>query len=450
MLSAMMRSKTKNRLQIIPVLLLLITSSFSASHAQSADTLRISDAIKIGLENNFSLRIARNEELVARNNNTIGAAGFLPKIDISSSANGSNYDTRQELASGAINETKNYPTASVYGGVQLSWTLFDGFAMFANRQRLSTLEGINSIAYQLKVEDVVSDIIVNYYTLSAEKQLLEIYKEILRLSADRLNIAREKAAIGSSYLLAVMQAEVDYRTDSTQVLRQINRIKDLTITLNKLLGRDPSIQFVIESKIPEVKLYNQDSVITLLKSNNKELLISRLNLRLKQIAIKEAQASRYPRLTISSAYNFSQSNTPDGSITLSRNIGPSYGVTLGIPLFNGFNVNRNIANARIYMENQEFNLQALENDLTAEAVRLTNNLMLATNLVEIEKKSALLAKQNSDISIEKYRVGLISDLELRDAQIRYLNAEFRYQNALIQAKSAEIAIQVLIGNLQMP
>jgi len=446
----MMRNKSKNRLQIIPILLLLITCPFSFSHAQLPDTLRLSEAIKIGLENNFSLRIARNEELIARNNNTLGAAGFLPKVDISSSASGTNYNTRQELATGEVNETKNYPTASVYSGVQLSWTLFDGFAMFANRQRLSTLEEINSIAYQLKVEDVVSDIIVNYYTLSAEKQLLDIYKEILRLSADRLNIAREKAAIGTSYLLAVMQAEVDYRTDSTQVLRQINRIKDLTITLNKLLGRDPSIQFEIESKIPEVKLYNQDSVITLLKSNNKELLISRLNLRLKQIAIKEAQASRYPRLTLSSAYNFNQSNTPDGSTILYRSIGPSYGVTLGVPLFNGFNVNRNIANARIHLENQQYNLQALENDLTAEAVRLTNNLMLATNLVEIEKKSVQLAKQNSDISIEKYRIGLISDLELRDAQIRYLNAEFRYQNALIQAKSAEIAIQVLMGNLQMP
>ncbi len=450
MLSTMMRNKSKNRLQIIPILLLLITCPFSFSHAQLPDTLRLSEAIKIGLENNFSLRIARNEELIARNNNTLGAAGFLPKVDISSSASGTNYNTRQELATGEVNETKNYPTASVYSGVQLSWTLFDGFAMFANRQRLSTLEEINSIAYQLKVEDVVSDIIVNYYTLSAEKQLLDIYKEILRLSADRLNIAREKAAIGTSYLLAVMQAEVDYRTDSTQVLRQINRIKDLTITLNKLLGRDPSIQFEIESKIPEVKLYNQDSVITLLKSNNKELLISRLNLRLKQIAIKEAQASRYPRLTLSSAYNFNQSNTPDGSTILYRSIGPSYGVTLGVPLFNGFNVNRNIANARIHLENQQYNLQALENDLTAEAVRLTNNLMLATNLVEIEKKSVQLAKQNSDISIEKYRIGLISDLELRDAQIRYLNAEFRYQNALIQAKSAEIAIQVLMGNLQMP
>ncbi len=92
----------------------------------------------------------------------------------------------------------------------------------------------------------------------------------------------------------------------------------------------------------------------------------------------------------------------------------------------------------------------MENDLTAEAVRLTNSLLLANNLVEIEKKSAQLAKQNSDISIEKYRVGLISDLELRDAQIRYLNAEFRYQNALIQAKSAEVAIQVLMGSLKMP
>lgn len=428
----------------------LIPLSALTSHAQSTDTLRISDAIQMGLENNFSLRIARNDVQVTRNNNTFGAAGFLPKVDVSSSASGTNYNIRQELATGQVNETNNYQSTSLYGGVQLSWTLFDGFAMFANRQRLGTLEEINSIAYQLKVEDVVSDIIVNYYTLSVEKQLLDIYKEIMRLSADRLNIAREKAAIGTSYQLAVMQAEVDYRTDSAQVLKQINRVKDLTITLNKLLGRNPTIQFEIERKIPEVKLFDQDSVIEILKNQNKELLISRLNLRLKEIAIKEAQASRYPRLTLSSAYTVSQTNTPDGSTTLSRNIGPSYGITLGIPLFNGFNVNRNIANARIYMENQQFNHQAIENDLTAEAVRLTNSLMLANNLVEIEKKSASLAKQNADISIEKYRVGLISDLELRDAQIRYLNAEFRYQNALIQAKSAEVAIQVLMGNLQMP
>ncbi|MEW5846345.1 MAG: TolC family protein [Bacteroidota bacterium] len=447
----MMRSKANKIIKEYRLILMaLITLSALVSHAQSTDTLRISDAIKIGLENNFSLRIARNDQQVARNNNTLGAAGFLPKVDINSSVSGTNYNIRQELATGQVNETNSYPSTTLYGGIQLSWTLFDGFAIFANRQRLGTFEEINSIAYQLRVEDVVSDIIVNYYTLSVEKQLLDIYKEIMRLSADRLNIAREKAAIGTSYQLAVMQAEVDYRTDSAQVLKQINRVKDLTITLNKLLGRNPTIQFEIERKIPEVKLFEQDSVIEILKNQNKELLISRLNLRLKEIAIKEAQASRYPRLTLSSAYNISQTNTPDGSTTLGRSIGPSYGITLGIPLFNGFNVSRNIANARIYMENQQFNLQAMENDLTAEAVRLTNSLMLANNLVEIEKKSASLAKQNADISIEKYRVGLISDLELRDAQIRYLNAEFRYQNALIQAKSAEVAIQVLMGNLQMP
>lgn len=420
------------------------------AYTQSQDTLTLSDAIQIGLENNFTLRIARNDKLIASNNNTIGAAGMLPKVDISSSVGGSVYNIRQELSSGEVTTKDNYPTTSLYGGVQLSWTIFDGFAMFANKQRLGTLNEINSIAYQIKVEDVVSEIIVNYYTLSVEKQLLEIYREIMHLSADRLNIAHEKAAIGTSYQLAVMQAEVDYRSDSAQVLRQINRIKDLAITLNKLLGRNPTIQFEVERKIPEVKLFEPDTVIAILREQNKELLIPRLNLRLKEIAIKEAQALRYPRLTISSAYGINQTTTPNGSTTLSQNIGPSYGLTLGLPLFNGFNTNRAITNARIYLENQQYNLQAMENDLTAEAVRLSNSLMLANNLVEIERKSALLAKQNSEISIEKYRVGLISDLELRDAQIRYLNAEFRYQNALIQAKSAEVAIQVLMGNLQLP
>lgn len=444
-----MRNRWGFRYRVIGIVILL-SSLYYHSFAQNADTLKLSEAIRIGLENNFSLRIARNDEQVARNNNTLGNAGFLPKVDLSTSASGYSYNIRQELANGSVNEYDKYPSNTVSGGIQLTWTLFDGFAMFANRNRLASLEELNSISYQLKVEDVVSAIIVNYYTLSAEKQLLDIYREIMKLSADRLKIAREKAAIGTSYQLAVMQAEVDYRTDSAQVLRQENRLKDISISINKLLGRDPTIRFEVEKNIPQVKLYDLSTVSETLKASNKELLISKLNVRLKEIALQELQAGRYPRVTLSSAYALSQTSTPEGSTVLNRNIGPSFGLTVGIPIFNGFNTNRNITNAKIYLENQQLTYQAQEMNLVAEAVKLTNSLTLANNLVEIEKKSALLAKQNSDISIEKYRVGLISDLELRDAQIRYLNAEFRYQSALIQAKSAEIAIQVLMGNLQMP
>lgn len=445
----MMRNRWGFRFRLIGIVILL-NSTHNYSFTQNADTLKLSEAIRIGLENNFSLRIARNDEQVARNNNTLGNAGFLPKVDLSTSASGYSYNIRQELANGSVNEYDKYPSNTVSGGIQLTWTLFDGFAMFANRNRLASLEELNSISYQLKVEDVVSAIIVNYYTLSAEKQLLDIYREIMKLSADRLKIAREKAAIGTSYQLAVMQAEVDYRTDSAQVLRQENRLKDISISINKLLGRDPTIRFEVEKNIPQVKLYDLSTVSETLKASNKELLISKLNVRLKEIALQELQAGRYPRVTLSSAYALSQTSTPEGSTVLNRNIGPSFGLTVGIPIFNGFNTNRNITNAKIYLENQQLTYQAQEMNLVAEAVKLTNSLTLANNLVEIEKKSALLAKQNSDISIEKYRVGLISDLELRDAQIRYLNAEFRYQSAQIQAKSAEIAIQVLMGNLQMP
>ncbi len=445
----MMKNRWGIRFRGIGIVIFL-SSMHNYSFTQSADTLKLSEAIRIGLENNFSLRIARNDEQVARNNNTLGNAGFLPKVDLSSSASGYSYNIRQELANGSTNEYERYRSNTVSGGIQLTWTLFDGFAMFANRNRLASLEELNSMNYQLKVEDVVSAIILNYYTLSAEKQLLDIYKEIMKLSADRLKIAREKAAIGTSYQLAVMQAEVDYRTDSAQVLRQENRLKDISISINKLLGRDPTIRFEVEKNIPEVKLYDLPTVAEALKASNKEILISKLNVRLKEIALQEVQAGRYPRVTLSSVYAYSQTSTPEGSTLLNRNIGPSYGLTIGIPIFNGFNTNRNISNAKIYLENQLLSYQAQEMNLIAEAVKLTNSLTLANNLVEIEKKSASLAKQNSDISIEKYRVGLISDLELRDAQIRYLNAEFRYQNALIQAKSAEIAIQVLMGNLQMP
>ncbi|HPV55715.1 MAG TPA: TolC family protein, partial [Tenuifilaceae bacterium] len=283
-----------------------------------------------------------------------------------------------------------------------------------------------------------------------ENNLLENYHEALTLSRDRLRIAREKAAIGTSYQIAVMQAEVDYRADSSQMLQQVNKIQNLKINLNKLIGREPEINFNVKKLAPEVVSIELNTIIENLVNQNKEIQAAKSNLRLKEIAIREAQASRYPRIGISPAYNFSRSSTPEGSTELNRSFGPAIGISAGITLFNGFNANRNIKNARIYRDNQDLMNQSKVQNLKGEAIKYYNNLVLAKNLVELEQKSAELAKTNSNVAMEKYRIGIISDIELRDAQIKYLDAEYRYLNALMQAKTAEVELQVLMGAVNIP
>ena len=203
---------------------LMIVFLLTSIYTIGQDTLSLSDAVKIGMENNFSIRIARNDVSIADNNNTLGNAGFLPKVDASASSNNSFFNVKQEFADGTNYKNSSYPSYGLSGAVLLNWTLFDGFAMFANKQKYSTLEELSNVNFQMTVEDAAASIIINYYTIAIENNLLENYHEALTLSRDRLRIAREKAAIGTSYQIAVMQAEVDYRADSSQMLQQVNKI----------------------------------------------------------------------------------------------------------------------------------------------------------------------------------------------------------------------------------
>ncbi len=437
-------------MNLTKIKLLMIAMMLTSFIAIGQDTLTLSDAVKIGMENNFSIRIARNDVSIADNNNTLGNAGFLPKVDASAASNNSFYNIKQEFADGTNYKNTSYPSYGLSGNVLLNWTLFDGLAMFANKQKYSTLEELSNVNFQMTVEDAAASIIINYYTIAIENNLLENYHEALTLSRDRLRIAREKAVIGTSYQIAVMQAEVDYRADSSQMLQQVNKIQNLKINLNKLVGREPEINFNVKKLAPEVASIELNTIIENLLNQNKEIQAAKLNLRLKEIAIREAQASRYPRIGISPAYNFSRSSTPEGSTELSRSFGPAFGISAGITLFNGFNVNRNIKNARIYRDNQDLINQSKVQNLKGEAIKYYNNLVLAKNLVELEQKSAELAKTNSNVAMEKYRIGIISDIELRDAQIKYLDAEYRYLNALMQAKTAEVELQVLMGAVNIP
>jgi len=437
-------------MNLTKIKLLMIAMVLTNFIAIAQDTLTLSDAVKIGMENNFSIRIARNDVSIADNNNTLGNAGFLPKIDASAASNNSFYNIKQEFADGTNYKNTSYPSYGLSGNVLLNWTLFDGFAMFANKQKYSTLEELSNINFQMTVEDAAASIIINYYTIAIENNLLENYHEALTLSRDRLRIAREKAAIGTSYQIAVMQAEVDYRADSSQMLQQVNKIQNLKINLNKLIGREPDINFNVKKLAPEVVSIELNTIIENLVNQNKEIQAAKLNLRLKEIAIREAQAARYPKISIAPAYNFERKSTPEGSTELNRSFGPAIGISAGITLFNGFNANRNIKNARIYRDNQDLINQSKVQNLKGEAIKYYNNLVLAKNLVELEQKSAELAKTNSNVAMEKYRIGIISDIELRDAQIKYLDAEYRYLNALMQAKTAEVELQVLMGAVNIP
>ncbi|RPH31149.1 MAG: TolC family protein [Bacteroidales bacterium] len=429
-----------NKILALGFLLFLISTNLKGQ-----DTLYLDDAIQIGLKNNFSIIVAQNNLQIATNNSSMGNAGMLPKVDANAAQNNISQDIKRK-DSGTTTEYNN-KAASMTGALQLNWTLFDGFNMFVLREQNRNLQQMGNLQLRMTIEDATASIIINYYGIALQQKLLKSLKESFVLSKNRLMIAKEKTKIGAGYELQVIQAEIDFQTDSSSILRQENLIKNQMIALNRLLGRNANTSFSIKDIQPSFAKPDYNAIVEGLNSQNAELLYERMNVSNKELSIRSLKTSRMPRIAFVSSYNFSSIGNSTSSPENSRTFGPSVGVTASITLFNGFNLSRNIKNAQLQAQNQRVMLTQTENLLQSNLSQSYNDLELALALIRTEETIMKLATKNVSVALEKYRLGAISDLELRDVQKKMLDAQYRFFSAQLQAKTAEIDLKILAGVL---
>lgn len=416
--------------------------------AFSQEILSLEDAIRIGLENSFSIQIARNNIEIAKNNNTLGNAGLLPRIDLNINQSNNFQNWYREDSDGTTLSNSGYPTYSLTSGLQLNWTLFDGFAMFIRREKLELLQAQSDLYLRIELENKIADIVYTYFSIALNAKLYKTYNQQLALSRQRLDIAREKSKIGVGYQLQELQAEVDFRADSALLLRQRNRVANLKADLNRFLVRSPEIDFQVNTEIPVPKQVNTADIYSKVSSQNIAILNARLLTQIGELEYGEAKSSRYPDVNLFSAYNFSHTGTPESQqVVKYRTHGPTVGVGASITLFNGFDASRRIRNAQIVAENIKLNLEDIQARLQNAAFKLVNELNQALELVLVEEKSVVLAQRNADAAWERYNLGAISDLELRESQNKLLDAQSRLISAQLNAQIAEIEILTITGEM---
>lgn len=411
------------------------------------EQLTLDQAIRIGLESSFSIQIARNNVQIAQNNNTAGNAGILPRLDINANQGSSFQDRYQENSDESTSSVSGYPTHNLSAGAQLSWTLFDGLAMFIRKEKLGIYQQQSELMLRIEVENAVADIAYTYYSIALNEKLYKSYHDQMSLSRQRLTIAREKSRIGVGYELQELQSEVDYRADSARYLQQTSYLVNLKAELNRLLNREPQADFNVIIEIPVPQQGSAAEIIQIVKQSNPYLINAKLQVKVGELELSEAKSARFPSVNLTGSYNFSRTGTPDGQVQLYRTLGPAFGLGASINLFNGFNTTRRIKNASIVAENLKLNEQDLTLQLHSTAFKLVNTLNQAIELVKVEEKSVLLAQRNTEAAWEKYRLGAISDIELRESQNKLLDAQTRLVSAQMNAQAAEINIRLLTGNM---
>lgn len=434
--------------------LLFLTAVLLLPHlAQSQDLLTLEEAIKLGLQQNYDIRIADTEDEIATNNVTLGNAGFFPTVTGRATRDFSDNNTRNQFESEPAREISNLRNNSTNASVQLSWTVFDGGRMFIAYNRLEAIEKSGKLLTKATIENTIANISDAYYEVVRQARKINALEDAIEISAQRVAITQEQYNVGVSAKVEILRAQVDYNADQSELLRQQEALQNAKIDLNQLLGRDPDISFVaIDTIVVDRQLEYQGADANLLASNPS---LKRLQLE-RDIAIydlRSARALRLPTVGVTGSYGYNKSLQDPviyGNIfgtNESTRQGFNYGLSLTLPIFNGFNINRQVQNSRINIESTKLQYAQLQNTLESELARAYSQYTNRMKLLNLEEANLKLADQNAEIAVERYRLGLLTAIELREAQRNQLIASNRLIDIQYEAKAAEVEIKRLTSSL---
>lgn len=424
---------------------ILLFLSFLNTQGQTLLTLE--EAISNTLENNFSIKIAKNDLKIDELNNSVGNAGMLPKVNaVVTNSNTVQYAELSQ-ANGNEIEIDGARNLNINYGVGLDWTIFDGFRMFARNKQLKEIQNLGETELKLAVLTKVSEVYNVYYALAIQQRHLTAMDSIIAVSEYRLTTAQNRFSIGKASKLEVLNAEVDRNTDLSNRIRIREQWALLRIRLNELMSRPAETEFTVqEDVLPDVTLRLPD-LLQLSEEQNPQLQIQHINKKIQEYELKQVKASRYPVLSVNTGYNLVRSQTPFGFVTETNGRNFTYGFTATLNIFDGFNQNRNEKTVALQLQNTELQIDEQKLAIQSQITSLYQTYLTQLNLAELEKDNERIAGQNLDITLEKFKIGTVTPVEFRTAQVNYLNAVIRWQNALLDAKLSETALKELAGNL---
>lgn len=434
--------------RVLSFIFLFLLLSFS--YAIVAQVINLEECLRVGLEQNFDIRIMRNEQSISDRNVTWGNAGLMPTIDATTGYNLKSDNANQTPADGSDeNNIRNNNTQTLNASVNLNWTIFDGFNAQTNYKKLKELRSVGELNTQLTVESFIANLSAEYFNLVKETMRMQNLKSAVKLSGEQLRIVEARYQIGDLSRLDLQQARVDFNSDSSRLIYQYEVLNTSRIKLNELMGIEDvetplvtaDTAIILKPIASKDELWN--SVISsnvLLQLTQKDIILSKLNL-------KNIESRYYPYVRLNTGYGFSHFNYDLGSFDKQRTWGPNVGVTVGINIFDGFNKRREQKNARTRIQNTKLEREQMELAIKSDFANMWQSYLNNLKLFKLEKENVEVARENYNIAIERYKLGDLAGIRLREAQNSLLDAEERLVTAQYNIKMNEIALKQISGRV---
>lgn len=429
--------------------MLLFFCGIYACSSSAQELLTLEEAVRITLEKNYNILISKNDVDIADRNVNLANAGMLPSVSGTFNNNNTIQNSTQTRETGVVTERNNARGNTLNYGVGLNWTVFDGFRMFARYDQLKELQRLGDANLQLNVLSTLGEVMERYYNLVQQQQQLKAFDTAVSISRLRVKTAQTRFEVGKAARLEVLNAQVDYNTDTTNYLLQQVMHRTSQIALNEIMGRDVNVEFRVADSFEIEERLVFAELLSHAMQQNPALRAALISKRIAELDLKQVKANRYPVIGLNSGYNFNRSESALGFATQTSGRGFNYGLNASINIFNGFLQRRNEKNSEVLIRSADLDYQRINQSINAQLASAYQTYLTSLSLVKLEESNQKIASQNLDITLTRYRLGTITQVEIRDAQLNYLNATVRLNNSRYQAKLAEVSLKEISGSIKL-
>jgi len=424
-------------------------SVFFGLYLNAQQALSPEKAVELVLEHNYGIKIANNTIKVAENNTGVLNSGYLPTLTGNAGATLDVQDSEGQRIDGDVITANGIETRRYNASLNLNYTLFDGLGRLYNYKRLKEEHQLSELEARETIETTILQLFSIYYTVAQLSENKEALEETLMISKDRLTRAEYQFDYGQSTKLGVLNAEVDINNDSINLINSKQQLRNAKRDLNVVLGNQINDDFNVEKDLSFLLELDKKDLLDKTKANNVSLLQAERNINISQFDIKTNKAQFLPSIGLVGSYSWNESSTdnPLAFTTQSTTSGLSAGLNLSWNLFDGGSKLTRVKNAQINLENQQF----LKEQLIIEIERTFNNawddFQNKLLIYRIQEENIITSQNNFDRTQEKFKIGQVTSIEFRQAQLNLLNAELSRNQAKYEAKLAELTVLQLGGEL---
>ena len=446
------------------ILVIIIGIVSTTLYAQSADLriITIDQAISIALENNYSLKQAKNELDLAEDLIFSEKADFLPSV--SASMNGSRTTGQQfifERFSEDLDPFVDVSSQSISGGMNASINLFNGFNNILTLKSSQSNKESRTQQYERAKESVIFNTASRYLQVLLDKELLAIAEQNLETSTTQLNQVQAQVELGARPMVDLFNQEAQVANDELVVTQRENTLSLNSLLLVRQLEIDPlgSYDFIVPdltlNDLPWMDI-NIRSLVSEALSTRSDILSAEATILSLKYQMQITKNSLLPSLRasagVSSRYS-DQYSIGGNEVSFSdqffdQQVNRSLGLSFSLPLFNNWNRMYSIQSSVVQLKNAELNLDNSKMQVIQEVSQAYNDYSSYVKQLDASEKSLIASERAFQTQQERYNLGASTLIELTQAQSAFVSAQSSYTQALYNLIFQEKLLDFYLGKLK--